>query len=232
MRNIISLLKYNFGKYHTGTSKILYIIGFSFLIINTFSILVAIPGLREVLGLLNIGFISTLLSINLILAIVRFIRQISKEKGKLLFTLPVKSNEFLISKILEFIIVQGAIVIVAYIMALILPSSVASLIRKVSISVAYGTTVSYIIIISFITIAISYIKNTALSVISVLIGGSIITGIADKIINLITNLFPYLYINIGGFVEIDIMYFLLSLASIIGLVYLAIYHLEKKLDII
>lgn len=232
MRNIINLLKYNFGKYHTGTSKILYIIGFSFLIINTFSILIAIPGLREVLALFNIGVISTFLSINLILAIVRFVRQISKEKGKLLFTLPVKSNEFLISKILEFIIVQGVIVIVAYIMALILPSSVASLIRKVSISVAYGTTVSYIIIISFITIAISYIKNTALGVITVLIGGSIITGIADKIINLITNLFPYLYINIGGFIEIDIIYFLLSLASITLLVYLAIYHLEKKLDII
>lgn len=232
MRNIINLLKYNFGKYHTGTSKILYIIGFSFLIINTFSILIAIPGLREVLALFNIGVISTFLSINLLLAIVRFVRQISKEKGKLLFTLPVKSNEFLISKILEFIIVQGAIVIVAYIMALILPSSVASLIRKVSISVAYGTTVSYIIIISFITIAISYIKNTALGVITVLIGGSIITGIADKIINLITNLFPYLYINIGGFIEIDIIYFLLSLASITLLVYLAIYHLEKKLDII
>lgn len=232
MRNIINLLKYNLGKYHTGTSKILYIIGFSFLIINTFSILIAIPGLREVLALFNIGVISTFLSINLLLAIVRFVRQISKEKGKLLFTLPVKSNEFLISKILEFIIVQGAIVIVAYIMALILPSSVASLIRKVSISVAYGTTVSYIIIISFITIAISYIKNTALGVITVLIGGSIITGIADKIINLITNLFPYLYINIGGFIEIDIIYFLLSLASITLLVYLAIYHLEKKLDII
>lgn len=232
MRNIINLLKYNFGKYHTGTSKILYIIGFSFLIINTFSILIAIPGLREVLALFNIGVISTFLSINLLLAIVRFVRQISKEKGKLLFTLPVKSNEFLISKILEFIIVQGAIVIVAYIMALISPSSVASLIRKVSISVAYGTTVSYIIIISFITIAISYIKNTALGVITVLIGGSIITGIADKIINLITNLFPYLYINIGGFIEIDIIYFLLSLASITLLVYLAIYHLEKKLDII
>lgn len=232
MRNSINLLKYNFGKYHTGTSKILYIIVFSFLIINTFSILIAIPGLREVLALLNIGFIVTFLSFNLIGGIIRFIRQISKEKGKLLFTFPIKSSEFLFSKILEFIIVQGAIVIVAYIMSLILPSSVASLIRKVSISVAYGTTVSYIIIISFITIAISYIKNTALSVITVLIGGSIITGVADKIINLITNLFPYLYINIGGFIEIDIIYFLLSLASITFLVYLAIYHLEKKLDII
>ncbi|WP_066895621.1 hypothetical protein [Clostridium nigeriense] len=232
MRNIINLLKYNFGKYHTGTSKILYIIGFSILLINVFSTFSRIPLISEVMSLSNIAFISTFLGLNFIGAIIRFTRQISKEKGKLIFTFPINSYEFLISKILEFIIIQGSIVVVAYIMSLISVSSVSGLIRTVAFSVAYGTIISYMVIISFIIIALSYIKNMPLSIIAVIIGGPIIAGIVDKFIYSITNLFPYLYIKIGSFIEIDIIYFLLSLAGIVFIVYLAIYHLEKKLDII
>lgn len=232
MRNIINLLKYNFGKYHTGTTKILYIIGLSILLINTFSVVTRIPVISEIIALTNIGLISLFLGLNFIGAVIRFVRQITKEKGKLLFTFPIKSYEFLAAKILEFIIVQGVIVVLAYIMSLISSSSVSNLIIKATFSMAYGSIVSFIIIISFITISLSYIKNVALSIIAALIGGSIISGIVDKIIYSIANLFPYLYIKIGSFIEIDIIYFLLSLGSISFLIYLAIYHLEKKLDII
>jgi hypothetical protein len=232
MRNIINILKYNFGKYHTGTSKILYLIGFAFLIINTFATFTRIPLLSEVMSLLDIAFIATFLGVNFIGAIIRFTRQISKEKGKLLFTFPVKSSEFLIAKILEFIIIQGAIVIVAYILSLLSGNSLANLIKISSVTIMYGTIVAYIVTISFIAIIYTYIKNMALSIVTVVIGGPIIAGIVDRIVDLVTNFFPYFYIKIGSFMEIDIIYFILSLGCILSLVYFAIYHLDRKLDII
>lgn len=232
MRNIINILKYNFGKYHTGTSKILYLIGFAFLIINTFATFTRIPLLSEVMSLLDIVFIATFLGVNFIAAIIRFTKQISKEKGKLLFTFPVKSSEFLIAKILEFVIIQAAIAIVAYILSLLSGNSLADLIKVSSISIMYGTIVAYVVVISFIVIVQSYIKSIGLSILAVVIGGPIISGIVDKINDLITNIFPYLYLKLGSFMEIDIIYFILSLGWIIFLIYLAIYHLDRKLDII
>ena len=78
----------------------------------------------------------------------------------------------------------------------------------------------------------SYIKNTALYILAVVIGGSIIQGIVEGIIKTITNFLPYIYMKIGTFIEIDLVHSLLSLSWIIFIVYLAIYHLDKKLDII
>jgi hypothetical protein len=232
MRNVINILKYNFGKYHTGISKILYLIGFAILCISTLATFTRIPMISEFMSLLDIAFISTFLGLNFIGSIIRFIRQISKEKGKLLFTLPVKSSEFLIAKILEFIIIQGAIVLVAYILALLSGNSLADLIKISSIAVMYGTIIAYVVVISFIIIVSSYINNIALRIVAVVIGGAVITGIVDRIIEVVTNFFPYFYMKIGSSVEIDIIYSLLSLGWIISLIYLAIYHLNRKLDII
>lgn len=232
MRNIINILKYNFGRYHIGTGKILYIIAFSILIINTSLNLVKIPIISEIISLMNIGFICTFLGLNFIGSIIRFTRQISKEKGKLLFTFPIKSSEFLIAKILEFIIIQGAIVLVASIISLTSSSSLNDLIIKISCSLAYRTTVTYIVVVALIIILLSYTKNMALSIILTLIGGSIVSGIVDRIILSITKLLPYIYIKIGSFIEIDIIYFILSLGVISLLAYSSIYHLERKLDII
>lgn len=232
MRNIVNILKYNFGKYYIGTGKILYIIAFSILLINTSLIFVKIPIISGIISLINIGFICTFLGLNFIGSIIRFTRQISKEKGKLLFTFPIKSSEFLIAKILEFIIIQGAIVLVASIISLFSSSSLNELIIISAFSVAYGTIVSYIVVISLIIIIVSYTKNMGLSVAVTLIGGSIISGIIESIILSIIKFLPYFYIKIGTFIEIDIIYFILSLGVISLLVYSAIYHLERKLDII
>lgn len=232
MRNVINILKYNFGKYHTGISKILYLIGFAILCLSTLATFTRIPIISEIMSLLDIAFISTFLGLNFIGSIIRFARQISKEKGKLLFTLPVKSSEFLIAKILEFIIIQGAVVFVAYVLALLSGNSLADLIKLSSFAIMYGTIIAYIVIISFIVIVSSYINNTALRIVAIIIGGSVITGIVERIIEVVTNFFPYFYMKIGSFIEIDIIYSFLSLGWIIFLIYLANYHLNKKLDII
>lgn len=232
MNNVIKILKYNFGKYHTGTSKILYLIGFTLLVINTLATFIRIPMISEIMSLLDIAFISTFLGLNFIGSIIRFVRQISKENGKLLFTFPVKSSEFFIAKILEFIIIQGAIVIVTYILSLLSGNSLVELIKISSTAIMYGTIIAYVVVISFIVIFVSYIKNIALSLVAVVIGGSVISGIVERIIQAVTNFFPYFYIQIGSFIKLDIIYSILSLGWIIFLVYVAIYHLDRKLDII
>lgn len=232
MRNVINILKYNFGKYHTGLSKILYLTGFAILCISTLATFTRIPMISDFMSLLDIAFISTFLGLNFIGSIIRFTRQISKEKGKLLFTLPVKSSEFLIAKILEFIIIQAAIVFVVYIGSLLKGNSLVDLIKVSSVAVMYGTIIAYVVIISLIVIVSSYINNMALSIVAVVIGGAVMTGIVERIIEVVTNLFPYFYMKIGSLIEIDIIYSFLSLGWIIFLVYLAIYQLNKKLDII
>lgn len=232
MNNIINLLKYNFGKYHMSKSKIFYIIGLVILCFNFIGMFTRIPILGEMLSLLNIGFVVTFLSINFIWSLVRFQTQISKEKGKLLFTLPIKSHEFIMAKIIEFILIQGIIVFITMLMTLISGNSLRDLVNLSSTAVMYGTIIAYIIIISFMVIFSSYIKNTALCILVVIIGGSIIQGIVEGIIKAITNFLPYIYMKIGTFIEIDLVHSLLSLSWIIFIVYLAIYHLDKKLDII
>lgn len=213
-------------------SKVFYIVGLVILCFNFIGMFARIPILGEMISLLNIGFIVTFLSINFIWSLVRFQTQISKEKGKLLFTLPIKSHEFIIAKIIEFILIQGIIVFITMLMTLISGNSLRDLVNLSSIAVMYGTIIAYIIIISFMVIFSSYIKNTALYILSVVIGGSIIQGIVEGIIKTITNFLPYIYMKIGTFIEIDLVHSLLSLSWIIFIVYLAIYHLDKKLDII
>ncbi|MCF0148818.1 MAG: hypothetical protein HUJ77_10540 [Clostridium sp.] len=232
MKNIINLLKYNFGKYHMSKSKIFYIIGLIILCFNFIGMFTKIPFLSEIVSLLNVGFVVTFLSINFVWQIVRFQTQISKEKGKLLFTFPIKSNEFMIAKIIEFIIIQGIIVLITNLVSLISGNSLGGLVNLSSTAVMYGTVIAYIIIISFMVICSSYIYNTALAILTVIIGGSIVQGIVEGIIKIVTNLLPYIYMRIGARIEIDLLYSLLSLAWVIFIVYLAIYHLDKKLDII
>lgn len=232
MRNVINILKYNFGAYHTSGSKMIYLIGFGILCISSFATFTRIPIISEIMSLLDIAFISTFLGVNFIGSIIGFIKQISKEKGKLLFTFPVKSSEFLIAKILEFIIMQSAIGLVAYLLSLISGNSLAGLIKISSVAVMYGTIIAYVVIISFIVIVSSYVNNMGLKILAIAIGGSLVTGIVERIIEVITNFLPYFYMKIGRFIEIDIIYSFLSLGWIIFIVYLAIYHLDRRLDII
>lgn len=174
-------------------SKVFYIVGLVILCFNFIGMFARIPILGEMISLLNIGFVVTFLSINFIWSLVRFQTQISKEKGKLLFTLPIKSHEFIIAKIIEFILIQGIIVFITMLMTLISGNSLRDLVNLSSIAVMYGTIIAYIIIISFMVIFSSYIKNTALYILSVVIGGSIIQGIVEGIIKTITNFLPYIY---------------------------------------
>ncbi|MDV4151458.1 hypothetical protein R0131_11455 [Clostridium sp. AL.422] len=232
MRNIINLLKYNFGKYHTRKSLILYIVGLVILLFNSIGIITKVPIISQIMSFVNVGFIVTFLSINFIWSIFKFQSQISKEKGKLLFTFPVKSSEFIIAKIMEFIILQGIIVFVASLSSLFTKGDFMNLTNISSIAVMFGTTVAYIIIISYTIICSSYINNKALRIFAIIIGGGTIQLIVQGIIKIVTWFLPYIYMEVGSFIEIDVISLLLNFAWIAFITWLAIDYLDKKLDII
>ncbi|WP_291648685.1 hypothetical protein [Clostridium sp.] len=232
MNNVLNILKYNFGKYNSGISKILYVIAFVILCILTLGIFIKIPFVGELMSIMNIVFISTFLGINFITSIIKFISQISKDNGKLIFTLPIKAWEFMIAKYLEFIILQGSIAVMAYIISSLSNNTMAEVVKMASFGVAFGTTAAYIVITSFIVIFSSYIYNVGLCVLAVIVGGGIIQGFVSEINRFITNLFPYIYLKIGSFIEIDLISTLLGILWVGILVTMAVNHLDKKLDII
>lgn len=232
MNNIFNILKYNFGKYNSGIGKILYIIAFIILCVSTLGIFTKVPFIGELMSIMNIAFISTFLVINFIASIIKFSSQISKDNGKLIFTLPIKAWEFMIAKYIEFIILQGSIALVAYIVSSFSGNTMAEVVKITSVAVAFGTTVSYIVITSFIVIFSSYIYNLGLCILAVIVGGGIVQSFVSGINWFITNLFPYVYLKIGSFIEIDLISTLLGALWLVILVMTAINHLDKKLDII
>lgn len=231
MKNIINIIKYNFAKYNMGVGKVFYIIGLILILLVNISTFVRIPYLSEILSFINIGFVATFLAVNFITSIVIFYKQVSRDEGRLIFIFPIKAWEFIIAKFIEFIIIQGGFAVIVYLFSLISANSVSGLVRLVSISVAFGTIVAYIFIASFTVIFSSYFNNTALTILAVILGGGFIQSIVEGAIWAVTSVFPYVYMRVGTFIEVDIINTLLSLAWTGVLVYMAIYHLDKKLDI-
>lgn len=232
MKNIINIIKYNFAKYNMGVGKVFYIIGLILILLVNISTFTRIPYVSEILSLINVGFVATFLVVNFITSIVIFYKQVSREEGRLIFTFPIKAWEFIIAKFTEFIIIQGGFALIVYLFSLISVNSVSSLVRLVSISTAFGTIVGYIFIASFTVIFSSYFNNAVLVILAVILGGGFIQSIVEGIIWAVTRVFPYVYMRVGTFIEVDIINTLLSLAWTVALVYMAIYHLDKKLDII
>lgn len=232
MKNIINIIKYNFAKYNMGAGKVFYIIGLILILLVNISTFTRIPYVSEILSFINIGFVATFLAVNFITSIVIFYKQVSRDEGRLIFTFPIKAWEFIIAKFIEFIIIQGGFTLLVCLFSLISANSVSSLVRLVSISTAFGTIVAYIFISSFIVIFSSYFNNAVLVTLAVIFGGGFIQSIVEGVIWAVTRVFPYVYMRVGTFIEVDIINTLLSLLWTGVLVYMAIYHLDKKLDII
>lgn len=231
MRNIFKLLKYNFGIYDSGISKMGYVIALVLLVFLGLGGRINIPYVPELMSGLSIAFVASFLGINFIVAIIKFSLQVSKDEGNLVFMFPVKSWEFMVAKFLEFTIMQAVIVLAVLITSLLSLSSISGMIVLTSVATAFGTVVAYIAITSYIVIFASYINNTFLCVLAVIFGGGIIESIVEFINWGITRILPYVYLRIGTFIEIDIIDTLLNAVWIILLVVIGIKHLNKKLDI-
>lgn len=224
MKNTINIIKYNLRE-----QKNLFIIEGSILLLFTILSLVA-PSWFS-LSILMVTAVSTILTVNFIIGIIRFAKGISAEEGRVLFLAPIKGWQYLLAKNLENLIIQSAIVLLAYICTIISGDG-GSLVGIVGLSTGFGLTISYIFITSFMPIVSSYFRKTFVRVIITIIA-FIIYGIFGLIIEILTyELLPYVYMIIGDFVEINLLSTVFNLIGFGAIIWIAIYHIDNKLDII
>ena len=178
-----------------------------------------------------IPVISVILLISLISAIVKFMKSISSEEGRLLFLAPIKGWEFLIGKYVGFII-EGIILVLLTIIGTAISGGEIGMLSITSISILWGFLVLLILITTLTIIYKSYFNSTGICILLTVITMAIFGGIIS-ILELICYIaLPSVYLIIGDFLEINLFNTFVYIVIFVGLIYMSINHIDKKLDII
>ena len=130
MKNIINLIKYNLKSQRIA------------LIIEAIIITLGLP-LGMLFGLIFPGefyyipVISVALTINFIVAIVKYIKSLSSEDGRMIFMAPISGWQFILAKFLEFLIIQVSAIILVCILTILSNGDIFS-IFKIATSILLG----------------------------------------------------------------------------------------------
>ncbi|SDO92589.1 hypothetical protein [Clostridium gasigenes] len=226
MKNILNIIKYSFK-----SLRILYFIEFLILLVGLVSgkFLSQFTGGWDVLAI-----VSTIATMNFISYIILFSKQISKDYGYLLFLTPIKGIEFIIGNLLGLVSANLIVIIIALIVNLINIGEINSGILQTSVTVIMGLITAYLIITALIGIFSSYIRNTFLSIIAIIIIFSIGSLIYDFITSIILSIMPYVYITIGNsyIIEIDVISSIIGILTVLALQIIAGKYIDKKIDIL
>lgn len=224
MRNIVSIIKFDIK-----SKKIQLIIEFA--VILFFIIRRLILGGRVPSDVTFIPVISVVLIINFIISIGKFLKSISIEEGRLLFLTPIKGWELICAKYLEFIGLGLLLILFTSIGNMIIGGD-SKLIIITSLSILLGVFILFILITSLIVIFKSYISNTGTCVILTIISMWII-AILIVLLKIISYfIFPPIYMVIGEILEMNLFDILINIIIFGGLIFLSVYHIDKKLDIV
>lgn len=178
-----------------------------------------------------IPVISVILLISLISAIVKFMKSISSEEGRLLFLAPIKGWEFLVAKYIGFLI-EGIVLVLLTIIGTAISGGELGMLSVTSISILWGFLILLILITTLTIIYKSYFKSTGICVLLTVITMAIFWGIIS-IVELICYIaLPSVYLIIGDFLEINLFNSFIDIAIFAGLIYMSINRIDKKLDII
>ncbi|MBU3087522.1 hypothetical protein KPL42_03340 [Clostridium gasigenes] len=226
MKNILNIIKYSFKSLRT-----LYFIEFLILLVGLVSgkFLSQFTGGWDVLAI-----VSTIATMNFISYIILFSKQISKDYGYLLFLTPIKGIEFIVGNLLGLVSANLIVIIIALIVNLINIGEINSGILQTSVTVIMGLITAYLIITALIGIFSSYIRNTFLSIIAIIIIFSIGSLIYDFITSIILSIMPYVYITIGNsyIIEIDVISSIIGILTVLALQIIAGKYIDKKIDIL
>ncbi|MBU3106779.1 hypothetical protein [Clostridium gasigenes] len=226
MKNILNIMKYSFK-----SLRILYFIEFLILLVGLVSgkFLSQFTGGWDVLAI-----VSTIATMNFISYIILFSKQISKDYGYLLFLTPIKGIEFIVGNLLGLVSANLIVIIIALIVNLINIGEINSGILQTSVTVIMGLITAYLIITALIGIFSSYIRNTFLSIIAIIIIFSIGSLIYDFITSIILSIMPYVYITIGNsyIIEIDVISSIIGILTVLALQIIAGKYIDKKIDIL
>ena len=224
MKNIINLIKYNLKSQRIA------------LIIEAIIITLGLP-LGMLFGLIFPGefyyipVISVALTINFIVAIVKYIKSLSSEDGRMIFMAPISGWQFILAKFLEFLIIQVSAIILVCILTILSNGDIFS-IFKIATSILLGLSTSYIFITSFIVIVSCYFNKVSMrvfmTIVSMILFGIVIGSL--KGINILS--LPYFYVSIGNLITFNIINMIIDLIAYFALIAGSIYCLDNKLDIV
>ncbi|MBS4955928.1 MAG: hypothetical protein KHZ99_02595 [Clostridium sp.] len=224
MKNIINLIKFDIK-----AQKVQLIIEISIIVFLTIQLSIFWSKLPS--ELIFIPVVSMILIVNSIMLIVKFLKSISIDEGRLLFIAPIKGWELVFSKYLEFICL-GLILIVFTIIGTMVTGGNINLLLMTSMSILWGFFILFILITSLSVIFKSYFSNTGICIVLTVISMAIISGVIS-ILKLVTYfIFPSVYIVIGEFFELNLFNIFVNVVTFGLLIFSSIYHIDKKLDIV
>jgi len=230
MKNIMNLIRYNnYFRRNKNISSIIFGIIALIALISVNSI--NISGLSLIA--VNIPIVAIALLINFIDSIVYFAKSFSKENARWEFLFPIKGIEYLLAKYIEFAIFQfGFTTIVTLI--IFFSNSIIPEVENVALicyGIATGMTSGYIVLTSVISIVSCYFDKTAVRVILSIIGIMIFSSVVNFFEGIINKILPYVYMNINGYITIGIFETLISIGLTVGLVIIAMKHIDNSLEI-
>lgn len=178
-----------------------------------------------------IPIICVVLLVSLISTIVRFMKCISAEEGRLVFLVPIKGWEFLSAKYVGFIL-EGIWFIILTCLGCIITGGKISLLLITSVSVLWGFLILFLLVSTLSIIYKSYFNNNGICIVLVAIS-IIIFGGVTSILELISYVaLPSIYLIIGEILEINLFNIFIDIIIFAGLLYMSVNHIDKKLDII
>lgn len=137
----------------------------------------------------------------------------------------------MIGKYMGFII-EGIILVLLTIIGTAISGGEIGMLSITSISILWGFLVLLILITTLTIIYKSYFNSTGICILLTVITMAIFGGIIS-ILELICYIaLPSVYLIIGDFLEINLFNSFVDIAIFVGLIYMSINHIDKKLDII
>lgn len=137
----------------------------------------------------------------------------------------------MIGKYVGFII-EGIILVLLTIIGTAISGGEIGMLSITSISILWGFLVLLILITTLTIIYKSYFNSTGICILLTVITMAIFGGIIS-ILELICYIaLPSVYLIIGDFLEINLFNSFVDIAIFVGLIYMSINHIDKKLDII
>lgn len=129
-------------------------------------------------------------------------------------------------------IIEGIILVLLTIIGTAISGGEIGMLSITSISILWGFLVLLILITTLTIIYKSYFNSTGICILLTVITMAIFGGIIS-ILELICYIaLPSVYLIIGDFLEINLFNSFVDIAIFVGLIYMSINHIDKKLDII
>lgn len=228
MKNILNIMKYNIRK-----SLIRDVVGIGIY-------LAIIIGITSFLGsfvgtVINLAIVLVAMVVGVIISFFQFTSRLSKENA-LMFSTPIKSHEYLIAKILEYIVTSIPIILILIIQiwyAKSIYGDVFIIVSEISfamIGIAYLGLLVGLIELFFVFVWMKrYIKKYWLNVLGTFVVAGIIGSSVSFILEIIYKFTSYYYLSFSGF-KIGILEIVVVIIEIIVYFMLAKKSLDNGID--